>query len=43
MYFGKINISCNCKEKDVEIVELETKSCKLIILGSHIVATGDFN
>jgi len=42
--WGKINISHNCKEKDLEIcaAELETKSSKLIILSLHRASTGDF-
>ena len=45
LYFSKINISHNCKEKDFEIcaTELETKSSKLIILSLHRAPTGDFN
>lgn len=33
LYYSKINISGNCQEKDIEIpvIELETKSYKLIV------------
>ena len=45
LYFGKINILHNCKEKNLEVcaVELETKSSTLIILSSYRVHMGDFN
>jgi len=45
MYFSKINISHNCKYKDLEIcaVEVETKSYELIILSIYRAPTGDFN
>jgi hypothetical protein len=44
LHWSKLNISHNCKEKDLEIcaVELETKSFKLIILSLHRASTGDF-
>ena len=44
LYFAKINISHNFKEKDLETCasELETKSSKLIILSLYRVPTGDF-
>ena len=45
LHFSKINISPNCKEKDLEIcaIKLETKSSKLIILNLYRAPTGDFN
>jgi hypothetical protein len=45
LYFSKIKISCNWKEKDLEIcaVELETESSTLIILNLYRAPTGDFN
>jgi len=45
LYFNKINISHNCKEKDLERcgVELVTKSSKLIILRLYRVSTRDIN
>jgi exonuclease III len=45
LYFSKINISHDCREKDVEIcaIELETKLCKLIILSLYRAPAGDFN
>ena len=44
LYFNKINISPNCKEKDLEICdELVTKSSKLIILSLYRVPTRDIN
>jgi hypothetical protein len=45
LYFSKINISYNCKEKDLEIfaLELETKTLKLIILSLHRTPIGGFN
>jgi hypothetical protein len=45
LYSSKIDISHNCKVKDLEIyaVELETKASKLIILSLYKVPTGDFN
>jgi hypothetical protein len=45
MYFSKINISYNCKYKDLKIcaVEVETKPSELIILSIHRAPTGDFN
>ena len=45
LHFSKINISRNCKEKDLEIcaIELATKSPKLIILSLYKVPTGDLN
>jgi exonuclease III len=45
LYFSKINISRNCKEKDFKIcaVKVETKSSKLIILSLYRVPTGHFN
>jgi hypothetical protein len=45
LYFSKIDISHNCKEKDLEIcaVELEIKASKLIILSLYREPTGDFN
>jgi hypothetical protein len=41
----KIDISHNCREKDLEIcaVELETEASKLIVLSIYRVPTGDFN
>jgi hypothetical protein len=44
LYFAKINISHNFKEKDLEIcaTELETKSSKLITLSLYRVPRGDF-
>jgi hypothetical protein len=45
LYFSKINISHNCREKDLEIcaIELETKSSKLIIISLHRAPMSDFN
>jgi hypothetical protein len=46
LYFSKINISCNCKEKYLEIcaVALETKSSTIIILiSSYRVPIEDVN
>ena len=45
LYFNKINISPNCKEKDLEIcaIKLETKLSKLIILNLYRTPTRDFN
>jgi hypothetical protein len=45
LYFSKIDISHNCKEKDLEIcaVELETKASKLFTLSLYRVPTGDPN
>jgi hypothetical protein len=42
---NKIDISHNCKEKDLEIcaVQLETEASKLIILSLYRAPTGDFN
>ena len=44
-HVNKIDISNNCKEKDVEIcaVELETEESKLLILCLHRTPTGEFN
>jgi hypothetical protein len=41
LHFNKINISHNCKEKDLEIyaTELETRSPKFIILNLYRVPT----
>ncbi|PNF23822.1 hypothetical protein B7P43_G15913 [Cryptotermes secundus] len=43
--FNKIDISCHCTEKDLEIcaVQLGTKSSNLIILGLYRSPSGDFN
>ena len=43
--FSKISISCQCKDKDLEIcaIELETKSSKLIILSLYRAPAGDLN
>jgi hypothetical protein len=45
LYFSQIDISHNCKEKDLEIcaVELETKASRLIILNLYRAPTGNFN
>jgi hypothetical protein len=45
LYFSKIDISHNCKEKVLEIwaVEVETKASKLIILSLYRAPTGYFN
>ena len=45
MNVNKIDISQNCKERDLEIcaVELKTKASKLIILSIYRAPTGDFN
>jgi exonuclease III len=42
---NKIDISHNCREKDLEIcaVELETEALKLIVLSVYRAPTGDFN
>ena len=44
-YCSKINISYNCKKKNLEIsnVELDTKSSTLNILTLFIASTGDLN
>jgi hypothetical protein len=39
----KIDILQNCREKDLEIVELETGASKLIVLSTYRAPTGDFN
>jgi hypothetical protein len=45
LYFSAINISHNCRDKDLEIcaIELEAKSSKLIIFSLYRVPTGYFN
>jgi hypothetical protein len=45
LYFSKINISHNCKEKDLEIcaIKLGTKPSKLIIINLSRAPTADFN
>jgi hypothetical protein len=45
LYFTKINISHNCREKYLEIcaIKLEIKSYKLITLNLQRTPTGDFN
>jgi hypothetical protein len=45
LYFSKIGISCQHKDKDLEIcaIELETESSVLIILSLYRALTGDFN
>ena len=44
-YYSKINILCNCEERDLEIfaVELGTKSSEFHTLSLYRVSTGDFN
>jgi hypothetical protein len=45
LYFNKIDISHNSREKDLEIcaVEIETKATKLIIFCLYRAPTGNFN
>jgi hypothetical protein len=45
LYFRKINISYNCKKKDLEIcaIQLETKSSELIMLSLNTAPTEDFS
>jgi hypothetical protein len=43
--FNKIDISHHCKEQDLEIcaIQLETKTCKLIIISLYRAPSGDSN
>jgi hypothetical protein len=45
MNVNKLDISHNCKEKDLEICtfELETEALKLIVFSLYTAPTGDFN
>jgi hypothetical protein len=42
--FNKIDISQHCKEQDLEIcaIQLETKTCDLVILSLYRAPSGDF-